>query len=122
MKAGDHLGESVLAERIGVSRTPVNAALRHLGEVGMLVHDPNRGYFLDQDAQQCLQLVKHLLDEPDEPLYLEIADDRLSGALPEVVSESELMRRYGVARSTLRTVLTRIQQEGWVERQMGSGW
>jgi DNA-binding GntR family transcriptional regulator len=122
LKAGEHLTESLIAERIGVSRTPVNAALRYLVGVGMLVHDPNRGYFLNRDAQECLALVEYLFQKPDEPLYLQIVDDRLRCALPDLVSESELMRRYGVARSTLRNVLSRIQQEGWVEHQVGNGW
>jgi len=122
MRVGDHMAESLLAERIGVSRSPVNVALRHLAGLGVLSHDLNRGFFLDRDAKDCLDLAGHLFEAPDEPLYLQIADDRLAGALPEATSESELMRRYAVARSTLRNVLSRIQQEGWVERQVGHGW
>ena len=122
LKAGEHLAESLVAERIGVSRTPVNTALRYLVRIGMLVHDPNRGYFLNRDAHECLALVEHLFQKPDEPLYLQIAEDRLRRAFPDVVSESELMRRYSIARSTLRNVLSRIQQEGWVEHQVGNGW
>ena len=32
------------------------------------------------------------------------------------------MRRYSVARSTLRKVLTRISEEGWAEPKVGHGW
>ena len=122
MKAGEHLAESVLAERLGISRTPVNSALRQLSKRGIATRDVNRGYFLCHDAQDCLPLVEDLFEEPDEPLYLRIAEDRMAGRLPEAFSESGLMRRYGVARSSLRTVLARIQQEGWAERQLAGGW
>lgn len=122
LKAGERLPESVLAERLGVSRTPVNVALRCLEDLGALERDVNRGYFLTRDAEDCLGLVNGLFDEPDEPLYLRIAEDRLSGALPDEFSETDFMRRYDVARSSLRTVLSRIRQEGWAERQLGNGW
>jgi DNA-binding GntR family transcriptional regulator len=55
-------------------------------------------------------------------LYLAIAEDRQSGRLPDEVSEAELMRRFDVARSTLRKVLARISEEGWIEHRVGQGW
>ncbi|MGT2492385.1 hypothetical protein ACU4GD_22355 [Cupriavidus basilensis] len=51
-----------------------------------------------------------------------IAEDRLGGALPDLVNEADLMRQYKTARSALRNVLSRIQEEGWVERRIGHGW
>lgn len=122
LRDGDHLVESSLAERIGISRSPVNAALRHLVERGLVTHDLNRGYFLRMDARAWQDIAEQLVDSPDEPLYLQIAQDRLSHRLPDSMSEADLMREYSVARSTLRNVLSRIQQEGWVEKQVGQGW
>ncbi|WP_431289087.1 GntR family transcriptional regulator [Roseateles chitinivorans] len=44
LRAGEHLPESLLAEQIGTSRSPVNVALRHLTAIGVVVHDLNRGF------------------------------------------------------------------------------
>ncbi len=41
---GEHLLEIALAERLGVSRTPVRAALTTLAQEGLLIHRPQRGY------------------------------------------------------------------------------
>lgn len=122
LKAGSHLAESLLAEQIGTSRSPVNVALRHLAETGMLSHDLNRGFFLNKDALSFDELARLFSAEPDDPLYLRIAEDRLAHRLPDLVTEADLMRAYGVARSPLRKVLSRIQQEGWVEKAVGHGW
>ena len=122
LKAGAHVSESLLAEQIGTSRTPVNVALRHLVEVGMLSHDLNRGYFLNKDALAFSQLAKRFSAEPDDPLYLRIAEDRLARRLPDLISEIDLMRLYDVSRNALRHALSRIQQEGWVEKSVGHGW
>ena len=121
-KAGERLPESVLAKQLGVSRTPVNQALRHLETLGILERDVNRGYFLTRDAEDCMALLDPLFSEPDEPLYLRIAEERLDGRLPTKFLETDLMRRYEVTRASLRNVLSRIREEGWVERQLGMGW
>lgn len=121
-KAGDHLVESNLARDIGTSRSPVNAALRYLATAGVVTHDLNRGYFLTQDAAGLDALAQEFSAQPDDPLYLRIAEDRLAKALPDEVGEIDLMRQYEVSRSTLRKVLARIQKEGWIEKSIGHGW
>lgn len=120
--AGDHLPESALAQEIGTSRSPVQAALRYLATLGVVERDAHRGYFLRRPAEEWSELAHALYAAPDDPLYLKIAEARLAGQLPDEVNESELMRRYGVARSTLRDVLGRISQEGWIEQRVGHGW
>jgi len=122
LKAGAHLAESLLAERIGTSRSPVNAALRHLAEIGMLRRDRDRGFFLERDAASLGDVARRFSALPDDPLYLRIAEDRLTRRLADLVNEVELMRTYEVARSTLRRTLSRIQQEGWVQKAVGHGW
>ena len=56
-----------------------------------------------------------------ERQYMAIANDRLDGTLPDVVSEAELMRRYNLKRAELLRLLDRIAAEGWVERSAGTG-
>ena len=122
LKAGDHLVESLLAGKIGTSRSPVNAALRHLAQIGVLTHDLNRGYFLNSDARSLNDLASRFSAPQDDPLYLRIAEDRVAQRLPDAVNEVDLMRRYDVSRSTLRKVLTRIQKEDWIDKSVGHGW
>ncbi|MFJ3054996.1 GntR family transcriptional regulator [Herbaspirillum sp. NPDC087042] len=122
LRAGEHLAESMLAEQIGTSRSPVNVALKHLARQGVLQHDLNRGYFLSRDALELDGMAQQFSVEPDDPLYLRIAEDRLAKRLPDEVSEADLMRQYSTSRSVLRKVLSRIQQEGWVEKLVGHGW
>jgi GntR family transcriptional regulator of vanillate catabolism len=43
---GERLLEVALSERLGVSRTPIRAALQALAGEGLLVHTPNRGYYV----------------------------------------------------------------------------
>lgn len=119
---GDRLAESVLAERIGTSRTPVNVALHHLVALGVVYYDANRGFFMAKPAREVTDVAEQFFNEPDDPLYLKIAEDRLAHRLSDVASEADLMRRYDVSRSELRRVLSRMQEEGWIERQVGHGW
>ncbi|WP_059411338.1 GntR family transcriptional regulator [Cupriavidus basilensis] len=119
---GHHLAETQLAREIGTSRSPINVALNWLAELGVVKHDPNRGFFLACDPASLTAVAEQLSSSPDEPLYLKIAGDRLAGALPDEVGEAELMRRYDVARTTLRKALSRIAREGWIEQGVAHGW
>lgn len=119
---GDRLYEHRLAQRLGVSRGPVRAALQTLAEAGLADTVPNRGYILvkplDSDA------AKSTLDAASlsERQYMAIAKDRLEGRLADTISEAEMMRRYGLRRADLLRLLDRIAAEGWVERSPGYGW
>jgi DNA-binding GntR family transcriptional regulator len=122
LAVGDRLAESVLAERIGTSRSPVNVALHHLVALGVVYYDANRGFFMAKAAREVTDVAAQFFDEPEEPLYLKIAADRLARRLPDVISEADLMRQYEVSRSALRRVLSLMQEEGWLEHQVGHGW
>ncbi len=121
-RAGEHLPEVQLADQIGTSRSPVQAALRHLSRLGLVQQDVNRGFFIVKDAKDWAPVAANFSSQPDDPLYLAIAEERQAGRLPDEVSEAELMRRFNVARSTLRKVLSRISEEGWIEQCVGHGW
>jgi DNA-binding GntR family transcriptional regulator len=117
-----HLAAQDLADRFSVSRSPVNHALRLLQAKGLLVHKPNRGYFLAAEGHALAGEIDLVGPDRLSGIYLRLADDRLHGRLPTQVSESHLRERYGLTRAQLGTLLTRIAQEGWAERRPGYGW
>lgn len=121
---GQHLPSQALADDFRLSRAPVTAALKELERQGIVRAEPNRGYFLSEDASTRVADRKPAPAEPDadDAVYLRIAEDRLSGRLPDRISEAELMRLYDVPRVRLAKILFRVAEEGWAERLPGNGW
>jgi len=122
LPVGSHLTESHLAQVVGTSRFPVSAALAHLAELGVVKHDRNRGFFLADVPATLTDVAMQWSAAAEDPLYIQIARKRQMGALANAVNEADLMREFDVSRNTLRKVLSRIQQEGWIERRAGHGW
>ena len=123
---GTHLRAQALADRLRVSRSPVNEALQLLEDKGVVLRERNRGYFLAKaTAELPPELLREVgLTEADvtSTAYFKIAEDRLQGRLPDTFSEASLKTRYQLTPAQLTTVLTRIAQEGWAERKPGYGW
>jgi DNA-binding GntR family transcriptional regulator len=123
---GTHLPAQLLADRLRVSRQPINAALAFLHEKQYLNRERNRGYFVAKPIVEPLSdIVNSLgLAESDavSSAYFRIADDLLKQELPQECSELLLRNRYGLTTTQLNAVLGRIAQEGWVERKPGYGW
>ncbi|MFG6667892.1 GntR family transcriptional regulator [Halomonas sp. HNIBRBA4712] len=120
--AHQRLVTTALAEELGVSRSPVKSALSILEELGAVQYDKNRGFFLACAAEELTATLKLLDGNADDDLYQRIAEFHLDGKLAADVNEAEMMRLLGVSRNQLRKCLSRIQQEGWVERNAGHGW
>jgi DNA-binding GntR family transcriptional regulator len=56
---GEHLGQTELAARFGMSKVPIREALKLLAAEGLLRHDRNRGYFVAHLRQdEAMQLYK----------------------------------------------------------------
>lgn len=125
-EVGSHLPAQLLADRLKVSRQPINDALSLLHEKGVLTREKNRGYFLARRMNEPLsQVVDKLgLAESDAvtSVYFRIAEDRLKGLLPEEFSEQLIKTTYGLTAAQLNSVLGRIASEGWAERKRGYGW
>ena len=119
---GTPLVERALAERFMVSRSPVRDALRLLSERGTVGPRPEGGYVVLKKPKVSPFAGAFESEPLEEKVYLQVGEDRLSGALPERVSESDLMRRYGVTKAQLAAILRRIANEGWIERLPGHGW
>jgi DNA-binding GntR family transcriptional regulator len=115
LKPGTHLPAQELADRLSTSRPVVNRAMELLRKRAAVVHCENRGYFVG-DAEATGEI-----DEPNA-MYSRLAADRLSGQLPNVVTETDLRLRYGLKQSEVSSLLNRVTREGWIERRPGYGW
>jgi DNA-binding GntR family transcriptional regulator len=122
MQQGQHLTEASLQALFGTSRQPIRSALGLLADQGIVERVPNKGFYLRDPDRIAADPLPAANETSDEATYLRIADDRLSRRLPDKVSETDLMRRYGASRLSLRRILTRISGEGWIERNEGRGW
>ncbi|WP_353474268.1 GntR family transcriptional regulator [Salipiger sp. H15] len=122
LEGGSHVRAQQIADRYGVSRTPVRDALICLEKKGVLQHYPNRGYFvaevLPRDA--ITEFTEEGEGRKDE--YYQLAEDWMTDALPEIVTEQMLRERYELTRAKLNEVLARAAREGWAERTEGYGW
>lgn len=122
MRAGDPLREEAFAKELGVSRSPVRRGFALLEELGLAVKEPNRGYFLTQDARS-IDVRKLPLDvDAFEEFYLRVVDSVLAGEISTSFFEAELLRKYDVPRGQLLKVLNRLANEGMIERNPGQGW
>jgi len=123
MPPGTHLPAQLLADRFGVSRFPVNQALRLLAEQGVVRAEPRRGFFVAEKGRRTAEaLAGQGGRDPLSRIYFAMAEDRVAGRLPDSVSEAALRERYGVSKGQLAQLLDRIAAEGWAERRPGYGW
>lgn len=121
LEAATPLTERAVAERFRVSRSPVREAMQLLAQRQVVAMRPEGGYAVSAHDEPPPRLALPPAAD-DEPAYLKIAEDRLSGLLPDRATENELMRRYGLTRAQLGAILRRIAGEGWIERLPGHGW
>lgn len=124
LAAGAHLPAQWLADKLRVSRSPVNEALELLQSQGIVRREPNRGYFLATAAPLPKQITGGLggVEDCATDIYFRIAEDRLRNDLPDHFTEAMLRRRYQLAPARMQAVLTRIADEGWAEKKPGYGW
>jgi DNA-binding GntR family transcriptional regulator len=121
LAAGARLNENQLAEQLGVSRTPVRAALEHLAARGFVERQRNRGVELVALPPKPRARAPAPAEDEDA-LVLRISRERQRGKLGDGVTENELMDRYAVSRPALRQALERLADLGVIERKLGYGW
>lgn len=122
LEPGARLIEQRIAEMLGVSRGPIRAGLQLLATSGVVVGVRNRGYALAKSTSSLPATRARAAGDRSEAEYYKLAEDRLEGRLPQVVTESELMRRYDLSRPDTVRLLERVASEGWIERLPGNGW
>lgn len=119
LAAGAWLNENGTAQRLGVSRTPVRAALDHLARQGVVRRHANKGIevvTLPSSAETALP------PEAIDLAMVRLAHERENGLLPDEVSELEVMRRYELGRPEAQKLLARLGDLDMVERKPGYGW
>lgn len=118
---GHRLTERALAERLRVSRSPVRKALAQLHHDGVIDRTRSGAYLVARTGSGVD--APHDAHEPrEDEAYLRIVGDRLDGGLPDRVTKSFLLRRYGLPKARLDQLLIRISSEGWISPLPGYGW
>ncbi len=122
LQPGAHLAEQDLADQLCVSRSPVREALGMLAARGIVKREPNRGYYLAKRPEKTMSDDPGEDSGPGDALYLQLANDRLDGRLPSVISEADVMRQYQVTRGLAQKTLAHMGSHGLLERRPARGW
>lgn len=126
LQEGAHLRAQKIADRLRLSRSPVNDALGILEQHGLVARKPNRGYFLLRDfdvaGEAPTDIAPPSADDIVTQTYFALADELLRGELPMQCSEALLRTRYALTNAQTQALLGRISQEGWAQRRPGYGW
>lgn len=101
---GLHLGQMELADRFGSSRVPVREALKLLAAEGIVIHDPNRGFFIASlssvEARQLYRM-RHILE-------VELLNSIEWPDAAQLAALQDMLERLG-------TLLTAGKANEWVE-------
>lgn len=119
---GDHMREVELAQKFGVSRTPLRGALSFLADIGALEKRANKGFFVIGDKPTCDRILAQLPVSDDERIKDQIAKDWFEGKINKEISEGEIRTRYKLGRMTATRLLTEMAESGVVSRMPGYGW
>jgi DNA-binding GntR family transcriptional regulator len=122
LEPGHHLREQQLADLIGISRTPIRAALDLLAERDIVEARKNYGFFLRQPFDSLHRIEIEVPSTVDEELYQRLVRDRLENIIPNSMTQSEIARRYDVDRVALTRTLSRLAEDGLIARNKGHGW
>lgn len=117
---GSQLTVAWLAEQLHISRTPVNAALKHLTDMGLVEHRRNRGYFLLESALETEQKVSTANNRED--IQLTFAQDALNWGDKSLVSIAKLMKLYAISRTQAQQLVDIASNQGWLKKSAGHNW
>ncbi|NRC57264.1 GntR family transcriptional regulator [Neoaquamicrobium sediminum] len=115
---GDRINEAEMAERLGVSRTPIRRVLMKLQSEGALTFEPRRGFVVRDPAV----FSGDQEDSTDAFLDERVMRDMAIGDLRGVISERAMMQRYSVPNGVLVSTLRRLTRDRLVEPSPGRGW
>lgn len=122
LERGQRLAELSLSRRLGVSRTPVRAALRLLKSNGIVVSRHNQGFSLLKSWAELRSTMLAVPSTREDELHGELIRNRLADVIPNTVTQSLLLKHFGVSRAVLTRTLARMADEGLVVKNQGHGW
>ena len=93
-KRGDSLGEKMLSERLGVSRTPVRSALARLSEEGLIESVANKGAVVVGITKDDIVDIYHIRMRLEGLASLIAASEITPEALQELLESVELSEFY----------------------------
>jgi DNA-binding GntR family transcriptional regulator len=91
-----------------------------LASKGLVEHRQQKGYFVAAPGESPVEPAAAPAD-PMQDAYLALAEDRLEGRVPDVVSVNFLRERYNLSQGQVQSLVTRVMKEGWLERRAGYG-
>lgn len=140
LPAGTQLMASPLAERLSVSRSPVTRALKSLADDGLIVPVAGQGYMVaGEGVEHPVRRNLHELEltlgaDPEgrnapvapswEPILEDVAEAVLN-AIPFgtfMISETVLGQHFGVSRTVVRDVLSRLHGRRMIRKDRQSHW
>ncbi|GLQ35350.1 GntR family transcriptional regulator [Amylibacter marinus] len=122
LASGQHISAQQVADRYGVSRTPVREALNTLEAKSVLTREENRGYFVTDEMPLEITQEMALSNREEANDYQIFANDWLTNQIPEEVTEQFLRDKYDWTKAKVGDLLIRAAREGWAERKEGYGW
>jgi DNA-binding GntR family transcriptional regulator len=109
-----------LSRELGVSRTPIRAALQHLVGEGVVSPTDAGGYTVVRIPAFMHEPLRR--DDLQSGLYGRMLRDIILDEMPDPATESGLMRHYGVGRGEVIQGMKRLMREGLAEPLPGRGW
>ena len=94
LKRGDSLGEKILSERLGVSRTPVRSALARLSEEGLVESVANKGSVVIGITKEDIVDIYHIRMRLEGLASLIAASKITDEGLAELLESVELSEFY----------------------------
>lgn len=134
---GTRLYVAALADRLGISRSPVKRALEMLEQSGMVRRTDGQGWVVgtqqENGARTNLHLLQLALPQSGSTLPVKPGWERITQTLATEVtrcipfgswriSESELCTRFAVSRTVIREVLARLHERGLIGKNRSSHW
>lgn len=124
---GDRIKEADLAERFGLSRTPVREALRRLETRGLLVHEPHRGMVvarLEEGAVAELYVMRGIIEGAAAALAARHATDtEIEGLRRQIARDRALThnaRKLAAANRAFHLAILRAAHNRFLTRAAAS--
>jgi len=98
LNPGQKVAYRKMAERLGMSLTPVVQALKHMEFMGLVRHEPNRGFFIEQISPQEIEeayQLREMLELSLLPAVIENLDDDDEKELKQALDEYLAAGRSG---------------------------